>query len=98
MIFQPRGMVGVLIQVAVRDVVMLTADHAAKAAKIAFNPIRVLAVTVAVADAVIDPARLELGFKGVDARGRKVEQGPRPFLRPTISENGPAIVKGLTGG
>lgn len=41
--------------------------------------------------------RLELGFKGVDAAGRTVDQGPRPYLRPTITEERDKIVKGLSG-
>ncbi len=31
--------------------------------------------------------RLELGFVGTDARGRRVSQGPRPFLRPALEAN-----------
>ncbi len=32
-------------------------------------------------------ARLELGFLSTDARGHKVHQLPRPFLRPAIYKN-----------
>lgn len=30
--------------------------------------------------------RLELGFHGTDRAGRRVNQGPRPYLRPAIVE------------
>jgi hypothetical protein len=31
--------------------------------------------------------RLELGFKGVDAAGRNINQGPRPYLRPGLADS-----------
>jgi hypothetical protein len=31
--------------------------------------------------------RLELGFVGTDNLGRKIDQKPRPFLKPTLSKN-----------
>lgn len=31
--------------------------------------------------------RLELGFVGTDKLGRKINQGPRPYLRATLIEN-----------
>lgn len=57
MIFQPCGVIGVLTQVAVRNVVVLASDHAAKAAEIAFHHVGVLAVAVAVAFRVVDAGR-----------------------------------------
>lgn len=59
MIFQPCGMIGVLIQVLVRNEMMLPTHHAAKATEIAFNPIRVLAIQVAVGFTMVDAARLK---------------------------------------
>lgn len=41
--------------------------------------------------------RLELGFVGTDARGRRISQGPRPFLRPALEANRQAILKSLAG-
>ena len=35
--------------------------------------------------------RLEYGFTGTDAAGRVVDQQPRPFLRPGLADNLPAI-------
>lgn len=37
--------------------------------------------------------RLELGFTGVDKLGRRYDQKPRPYLRPTLVENRDAIKK-----
>lgn len=37
--------------------------------------------------------RLELGFHGKDSAGRNVNQGPRPYLRPSVSENPDAIMQ-----
>jgi len=31
--------------------------------------------------------RLELGFVGIDAKGRKYDQAPRPYLRPALEKN-----------
>lgn len=31
-------------------------------------------------------ARIEFGFVGTDSRGRRYNQGPRPYLRPAIDE------------
>lgn len=39
--------------------------------------------------------RLEEGYVGTDSAGRNVNQGPRPFLRPGITNNLPAIKKAL---
>lgn len=35
--------------------------------------------------------RLELGFFGTDARGAKIRQGARPYLRPGVIENAQQI-------
>lgn len=35
--------------------------------------------------------RLELGFVGMDKAGRRYDQQPRPYLRPSIAENRDAI-------
>lgn len=35
--------------------------------------------------------RLELGFVGVDSLGRKISQGPRPWLRPALINNAGAV-------
>lgn len=35
--------------------------------------------------------RLEYGFTGTDSAGRNVDQAPRPFLRPGLADNLPAI-------
>lgn len=35
--------------------------------------------------------RLELGFVGTDSRGRRVSQGPRPYLRPSLREVAPNL-------
>lgn len=40
--------------------------------------------------------RLEKGFVGKDSRGRTVNQGKRPFLRPTVAENKGKIMKELS--
>jgi hypothetical protein len=37
--------------------------------------------------------RLEFGFKGTDSAGRNINQGPRPYLRPGLTESYPAIKK-----
>ncbi len=37
--------------------------------------------------------RLELGFVGVDAKGRKVSQAPRPYLRPAVEKSRTTIAK-----
>lgn len=39
--------------------------------------------------------RLELGFTGVDAAGRHVNQPARPFLRPTVLEERSEVYKRL---
>ena len=43
-IFQPSGLVGVLVQVLRADMVVLAYDHAAQAGEVAFRPVGVLAV------------------------------------------------------
>lgn len=57
MIFKPRGVIGVLVEIAVRDVLMLSGDHAAQAAKIAFHHVGMLAMAVAVAFRMVDAGR-----------------------------------------
>jgi len=41
--------------------------------------------------------RLEFGFMGSDKKGRKISQGPRPFLRPALQNNVDRIKKVLAG-
>lgn len=41
--------------------------------------------------------RLEFGFVGTDSAGRHVKQAPRPYLRPTLSEEGKQIANILIG-
>lgn len=64
-ILAPCGMVGILVEVLVRNVVVLALHHAAKAGEVAFNPVGVLAVAVAVQFAVVDAAGLEIHVKNV---------------------------------
>lgn len=45
----------------------------------------------AVGTNVIYGRRLELGFVGVDSLGRKISQGPRPWLRPALINNAGAV-------
>lgn len=40
---------------------------------------------------VVYARRLEYGFSGQDARGRRYQQGPRPYLRPAIDTNGSEV-------
>ncbi len=42
--------------------------------------------------------RLELGFSGTDSKGRNINQGARPYLRPALKENLPRLVARLTRG
>ena len=44
-------------------------------------------VEVAVGSSMEYARRLELGFIGMDSRGRYYHQGPRSFLRPALDEN-----------
>lgn len=37
--------------------------------------------------------RLEMGFIGIDARGRRYSQGPRPFLRPALERLRPRLME-----
>lgn len=37
--------------------------------------------------------RLEFGFVGVDRAGRRISQGPRPFLRPALERNRSRILQ-----
>lgn len=37
--------------------------------------------------------RLELGFVGIDGKGRNVSQAPRPFLRPTLAEEVDTVIR-----
>jgi len=39
--------------------------------------------------------RLELGFSGADSLGRNVNQEARPYLRPSLTENLPRLLKFL---
>jgi phage gpG-like protein len=41
--------------------------------------------------------RLELGFTGRDTKGRNYKQAPRPYLRPSVSENKSTIDAILKG-
>lgn len=41
--------------------------------------------------------RLELGFFGTDSRGRNINQGARPFLRPALAENLGRLANMLVG-
>jgi phage gpG-like protein len=41
--------------------------------------------------------RLELGFTGRDRAGRNIRQAPRPYLRPSVTENKSAIETILRG-
>ena len=59
MVFQPSGVVCVLVKVLRRYKVMLTANHPTKAGKETFGIIRVGAVKVAVGFLVIDAAHSE---------------------------------------
>lgn len=40
--------------------------------------------------------RLELGFVGTDSLGRRINQGPRPFLRPSLKRTAQTRGKLLT--
>ncbi|MGE5589204.1 MAG: hypothetical protein ACM3ZA_01035 [Bacillota bacterium] len=42
--------------------------------------------------------RLELGFVGTDKLGRRINQGARPFLRPTVFQNAIEIVRLISRG
>jgi hypothetical protein len=42
--------------------------------------------------------RLEFGFHGTDSRGRNINQGERPYIRPTVSEERSKVMKILAGG
>jgi hypothetical protein len=57
-ILQPSGVIRVLVKVAVRNVVVLPADHTTQAREVAFNHVGVLAVAVAVGERMVDAARL----------------------------------------
>jgi hypothetical protein len=37
--------------------------------------------------------RLELGFVGTDSRGRRISQGPRPYLRPALERIRPRLAQ-----
>src|SRR5690606_3521992 len=65
MIFHPRGVVRILVKVAVAHMVMLAANHAAKAREEAFNPIRMLAVAFAVEFAVVDAGDRVIQFQRI---------------------------------
>ena len=41
--------------------------------------------------------RLEFGFMGADKKGRKISQGPRPFMRPGLKNNVDRVKKILAG-
>ncbi len=38
-------------------------------------------------------ARLEFGFQGTDSKGRKIDQGERPFIHPAFVKLKPTITK-----
>jgi len=42
--------------------------------------------------------RLEYGFRGTDSKGRSIQQGPRPFIRPGFNNNLAIIKRILTSG
>lgn len=42
--------------------------------------------------------RLELGYIGTDAKGRHIQQGPRPFMLPALVRNRNRIAKELARG
>ncbi len=42
--------------------------------------------------------RLELGFFGTDSKGRNVNQGERPYLRPALKENLPRLMARIARG
>lgn len=52
---------------------------------------------VGVSRAVKYGRRLELGFTGIDGKGRNVNQAPRPFLVPTAIEERRRIARILGG-
>lgn len=64
MILQPSGMVCVLVEILVRDEVVLATHHATQAREVALHPIRVLA-TFTIGFAVVDAA---LGSKKAPRR------------------------------
>ncbi len=46
-----------------------------------------LTITLKVFTNQVYAMRLEFGFVGVDRAGRNINQGPRPYFRPVMSEN-----------
>ena len=67
-VFQPRGLVRILVQVLGADVVMLSLDHAAQAREIAFHHVGVLAV-VAVAFRVVHAVNVVTRMQQVPMAG-----------------------------
>ena len=66
-----------------------------------FSPIEVGGRFIALAGPLFSRPHeggLELGFRGTDARGHNVNQGPRPYLRPSVTENEAAIKQILCSG
>ncbi len=47
---------------------------------------------------VVYARRLELGFSGTDSKGRNINQGARPFLRPALKELFPRLATILSRG
>lgn len=62
-------MVRILIEVTVADMVMLATDHAAKAREVGLHHVGMLAVAVAVGDAVVDAAGLVVHFEAIPMAG-----------------------------
>jgi hypothetical protein len=52
----------------------------------------------AIGSALVYARRLELGFVGVDTAGRTINQGPRPYLRPSVIENKKLILRTIARG
>ena len=56
---------------------------------------RLTGITLTVFTNQVYAMRLEFGFVGVDRAGRNINQGPRPYFRPVMSENNRAIGVGV---
>ena len=72
MIFKPCGMIGVLVEVAAPDVVVLAGNHAAKATEIAFHHVGVFAgvpISCGAACRAVGPARLRMSPVMLDEVG-----------------------------
>ena len=64
MILAPRGLVRILVQILVRDVVVLALNHPAQPREVGLRLIGA-SVTVAVGFAVVDAARIKDGMENV---------------------------------